>query len=399
MNTVLILKYLTLKSSLHFHRDLLNERTSHYKTHSRSLKNDYDHMSKCAKRGMVARPNKIAPVIGQSRIDCLRWNDCFTVEKKRNVSSILTSSVNAKALKRHQLANLSDQRNITNITSYDPNEIARSNQLQTIQPVKEKNKATRHFVSIRCCALPNCICSTKQTRIEHPGHQKPRKLSLKSPSTVIREEGSGNCWGLPNIYKRRNSTPGENVYSLIDTLEAHKHQGIGCHSDNLLSKDGSENASNENKQSLDGHSTLQGLIRHYDTMKNSKLDELRFNKRVTAPISSEVFSSKTKPSLDIATKIYDNDQSCYTPYIKNDDIPSVNSSYCRHDETNKKCDTESLTLRNIIESTRGITYNGLELPDPNNLIPTSVFRPSYPPCDDFSTFKVEKIVKCIKNGK
>ena len=138
---VLILKYLTLKSSLHFHRDLLNERTSHYKTHSRSLKNDYDHMSKCAKRGMVARPNKIAPVIGQSRIDCLRWNDCFTVEKKRNVSSILTSSVNAKALKRQQLATLSDQRNITNITSYDPNEIARSNQLQTIQPVKEKNKA------------------------------------------------------------------------------------------------------------------------------------------------------------------------------------------------------------------------------------------------------------------
>ena len=348
---------------------------------------------------MVARRNKITPVAGQSRIDCPRLSNCFTVEQISNGSSILPSSVNAKALKRHQLGTLSDQCNVRNIISYDRNEMAQSNELQTIQPVAEKNKPTRHFISTQCCALPDYICSTRQTRIEHPGHLEPRKLSLKSSSTIIREECSGDCSGLPIIHNRRSSTPGENIYSLIDTLKAQKPQGIEYHSDNLLSKVGSENASNDNKQSLNGHSTLQGLIRHYDTMKNSKLNESRFNKRVSAPISNEVLSSNNKSSLDVATKINDDDQSCYTPPIKIDDVTSANSSYCGEDETKKKGDTESLTLRNIIESARGITYNGLELPDPNNLMPTSVFRPSYPPCDDFSTFKVEKIVKSMKNGK
>ena len=342
---------------------------------------------------MVSRQNKITPVTGQSRIDCPRLNNCFTVEQVSNGSSVLTSSVNAKALKRHQLGTLSDQRNIRNITSYDRNEMAQSNQLQTMQPVAEKNEPTRHFISTQCCALPNCICSTTKTRIEHPVHLEPRKLSLMSPSTVIREECGGNCSELPVVHKRRNSTPGENVHSLIDTLEAQKSQGVEYHSDILLSKVGSENASNESKLSVNGHSTLQGLIRHYDTMKNSKLHESRDNKRVSAAISIEVLSSKNKPSLDVATKINDDNQTCYTPSKENDDIPSASSSYCGEDETNKKCDTESLTLRNIIESARGLTYNGLELPDPNNLMPTSVFRPSYPPCDDFSTFRVEKIVK------
>ena len=356
-------------------------------------------MSKCSKRGMVARQNKITPVTGQSRIDCPPLNNCFRVEQISNGSSILTSSVNAKALKRHQLGILSDQPSLINTISYDRNEIARSNELQTAQPVAEKNKPNSHFISTQCCALPKCICSTTQTRIEHPGHLEPRKLSLTSPSMVIGEECGGNCSGLPNIYKRRNSTPGENVYSLIDMVDAQKPQGIEYHSDNLLSKVGSQNASNENKQWLNGHSTLQGLIRHYDTMKSSKLNESRLNKMASAPISSNGLSSKNKPSLDMATKINDDDQTCYTPSIKNDGIPSATSSYCGEDETNQKCDTESLTLRNIIESARGITYNGLELPDPNTLMSTSVFRPSYPPCDDFSTFKVEKVVKSMKNGK
>ena len=344
---------------------------------------------------MVARQNKITPVTDESRIDCRRLNNCFTVEQLRNGSSISTSSVNAKSLKRHLLGTISNQRHVRHITLYDRNEIVQSNDLQPIQPVK--NKPTRHLISPKWCALPNCICSTTHTKIQHLGHREPRKLSLKSPSTIIREECSGNCSGLLDIYKRRNSTPGENVYSLIDTLEAQNPQGIEYYSDNLLSKVGSENASNENKQSLDGHSTLQGLIRHYDKLRNSKLCESRFNKSASAHISNEVLSSMNKPSLDVTTKIKDDNPSFHTPSIKNDDIPSLNSIHCGDDETNKKCDTESLTLRNIIESTRGITYNGLELPDPNNLMSASVFRPSYPPCDDFSTFKVQKFVKSMKN--
>ena len=134
---------------------------------------------------MVARQNKITPVTGQSRIDCPRLNNCFAVEQISNGGSISTSSVNAKALKRHQLDTLSDQHNIRNITSYDRNEIAQSNELQTIQPVEEKNKPTRHFISTQCCALPDYICSLRQTRIEHPGHLEPRKLSLTSPSMFI----------------------------------------------------------------------------------------------------------------------------------------------------------------------------------------------------------------------
>ena len=131
---------MTLKSCLHIYREILN------------------------KTKMVARQNKITPVTGQSRIDCPRLSNCFTVEQISNGSSILPSSVNAKALKRHQLGTLSDQRNIRNFTSHDRNEIAQSNELQTIQPVAEKNKLTRHFIPKKCCALSNCICSTTQTR-------------------------------------------------------------------------------------------------------------------------------------------------------------------------------------------------------------------------------------------
>ena len=109
---------MTLKSCLHIYREILN------------------------KTKMVARQNKITPVTGQSRIDCPRLNNCFTVEQICNGSSILPSSVNAKALKRHQLGTLSDQRNMINITSYDLNELARSNELEAIQSVAKRNKST-----------------------------------------------------------------------------------------------------------------------------------------------------------------------------------------------------------------------------------------------------------------
>ena len=80
---------------------------------------------------MVARQNKITPVTVQSRTEYPRLNNYFRVEQMSNGSSILTSSVNAKALKRHQLGTFSDQSNIRNITSYDRNKIARSNEPQT----------------------------------------------------------------------------------------------------------------------------------------------------------------------------------------------------------------------------------------------------------------------------
>ena len=50
-----------------------------------------------------------------------------------------------------------------------------------------------------------------------------------------------------------------------------------------------------------------------------------------------------KPSLDVTTKIKDDNPSRYTPSIKNDDIPSLNSIHCGDDKTNKKSTKFGLT--------------------------------------------------------